>query len=229
LPDYWNAQDHLWRSRLEGLANGTLRVQHLPEPGRTVLVGGQAYRIVAGNDTALADGNPPWAGMALRFQATVRRIVFAGGGSFPQAPDARLATLDGRLLNVSDLRGQPVLLDFFATWCLTCKQEAPILARAHAAFPGLAVVSVTIDPSDNPPRVRAFQQDAERAAGQAWGEALPANWTWAFDPAGQAAQAYSVAGIPREVLLDGEGRVRATSQGFHAWDELRAEVAALPP
>jgi cytochrome c biogenesis protein CcmG/thiol:disulfide interchange protein DsbE len=222
LPDFWNDGVRLWRSRVLGGDAENLSVEHLAEPG-TVLVGGQPYRVAVANGTVLADGNHPLAREALRFRVALRGVAFAGGGAFPPAPDGALADLEGRAFRLSDLRGKPALLDFYATWCLTCKQQAPVLARAHAAHPGLAVVSVTIDPTDTPARVRAFQEDVAPGA-----PGLSLNWTWASDPSGEVAPAFGVARIPRGVLLDAEGRVRSASVGLHPWEELEAELAALP-
>jgi cytochrome c biogenesis protein CcmG/thiol:disulfide interchange protein DsbE len=226
LPSYWNEHYHLWRSRLAGLDEHGLHVEHLAEPGE-VLVGGVTYRVRTEATEVLADGNLPLAGQALRFRVALRDVVFAGSEAFPHIPEAMLVRATGERFNLSDLRGTPMLLDFFASWCVTCKQQAPILARSHAEFPALQVLSVTIDPTDDAGRLRAFQEDAERSSEAVWGRALPANWTFAFDPLGEAARGFSVAGIPREVLVDSDGRIRATSVGLHPWPELRGELEEL--
>lgn len=226
LPTYWNAHYHLWRSRLVGLGEEGLRVEHLAEPG-DVAVGGVRFAVRSNASEVLADGNAPLAGQELRFRATLRAIAFAGSAAHPVAPDAMLVRDSGERFQLASLRGQPVLLDFFATWCVTCKQQAPTLARAHAEFPGIQVVSITIDPSDDAGRIAAFREDAERSSLAVWGRPMAANWTFAFDPLGEAARGFSVAGIPREVFIDADGRIRSTSVGLHPWPELRAELLEL--
>lgn len=224
VPAYWNVHYQLWRSRLVALGPGDLSVEHAPELGRTASVGGVRYVVTQVRDEAVADGNPPHAGQALRFEAALRRIAFAPG-THPLAPDAVIVALDGQRMNLSDLRGKAVLLDFFATWCVTCKQQAPILARAREAYgANLTIVSITIDPTDTPERIAAFRADVERSAQVQFGRALPADWLFAFDPTGQAAKGFTVTILPRGVLLDAEGRIRATSLGLHPWNELRADV-----
>lgn len=226
LPSYWNEHYQLWRSRLLSLG-AMLRVEHLAEVGHDASVGGVRYVVEEAASEVVADGNHPLAGQALRFRATLRDIAFPGSSQHPLAPDALLVALDGTRMNVSDLRGRAVLLDFYATWCVTCKQQAPILARARAEFPELAIVSVTIDPTDTPDRVEAFRAEVLRSTLATWGRELPADWLWAFDPTGEASKGFSVATIPREVLLDADGRIRATSVGLHPWPELEREVRGV--
>jgi cytochrome c biogenesis protein CcmG, thiol:disulfide interchange protein DsbE len=227
LPDYWNQGYQLWRSRVVPHEGEGLVVEHLPEAGRTVLVGGQPYRVEAPEGQALADGNHPLAREALRFQGTLRSLAFPPGRGPPTAPDALLIDAGDSTtrFNVSDLRGKPALVDFFASWCVTCKQQAPILARAAEAHgANLTIVSVTIDPTDTPERIAAFREGVPRDSLLAWGRPLGANWTFAFDPTGQAAKGFSVLGIPRFVLLDHEGRIRATGVGVHTWPQLQSDL-----
>jgi thiol-disulfide isomerase/thioredoxin len=194
-------------------------VEHAPQPGDAALVGGVRFVVRVANGTAIADGNPPLAGQALRFEATLREVFPpAGSADHPIAPDAVLVAVDGRRFNLSDLRGQPVLLDFFATWCVTCLQQAPALARAHAEFPNATFVSVTVDPLDGAAQIAQFRAEAAR-------EGAPMNWTFAFDPTGQAARGFGVAALPRSVVLDADGRIRAASQGLRSWEELRSDLA----
>lgn len=64
-----------------------------------------------------------------------------------KAPDLAAPDLSGRILRLSDFRGQVVLLNFWATWCVPCRKEIPSLVRLERAFPkgALAVVSVAMD------------------------------------------------------------------------------------
>lgn len=228
FPDYWNDRYRLWRSRLAEVRDDALVVEHLAEPGRSVLVGGQPYRIGAEGAEVVADGNHPLAREALGFRVLLRELAFTGSGAHPLAPDATLVAFDGARLNLSDLRGKPALLDFYATWCVTCKQQAPVLARAREAYgDNLTIVSITIDPTDDHARVQAFRDEVRRSTLGTWGREIPADWLFAFDPAGEATRGFSVTGIPREVLLDADGRIRGTSVGLHPWPQLKAELDAL--
>lgn len=57
-------------------------------------------------------------------------------------PDVALATLDGQPTALADYRGQPVVVNLWATWCPPCRREMPVLARAQATYPGVSFVLV---------------------------------------------------------------------------------------
>ncbi|HXH20857.1 MAG TPA: TlpA disulfide reductase family protein [Dehalococcoidia bacterium] len=75
-------------------------------------------------------------------------------------PDFYLETLDGGALRLSDLRGRPVLVNFWASWCAPCRQETPDFVRAHEAnaASGLVIVGVNLQEADAQARrfVREF-------------------------------------------------------------------------
>jgi cytochrome c biogenesis protein CcmG/thiol:disulfide interchange protein DsbE len=77
------------------------------------------------------------------------------------APPAVLVTLDGRRIATADLTGQVVILTFWATWCVPCRDELPLLSayeRAHAAQ-GLTVLAFSLDTPDNLARVREIARN----------------------------------------------------------------------
>jgi thiol-disulfide isomerase/thioredoxin len=77
------------------------------------------------------------------------------------APPAVLVTLDGRRIATADLAGQVVILTFWASWCVPCRDELPLLssyARAHAAQ-GLTVLAFSLDTPENLARVREIARN----------------------------------------------------------------------
>jgi cytochrome c biogenesis protein CcmG, thiol:disulfide interchange protein DsbE len=83
------------------------------------------------------------------------------------APPAVLVTLDGRRIATADLRGQVVILTFWATWCVPCRDELPLLsayAQAHAAQ-GLTVLAFSLDMPENLARVREVARQYEFPSG----------------------------------------------------------------
>jgi cytochrome c biogenesis protein CcmG, thiol:disulfide interchange protein DsbE len=113
------------------------------------------------------------------------------------APPATLVTLDGKSISTSELRGQVVILTFWATWCVPCREELPLLseyAQKHADR-GLTVLGFGLDTSDRIADVRKVAADlhfpvgflaSSRAPGYGRIWRLPVNFT--IDRAGRLAE-----------------------------------------
>ena len=118
------------------------------------------------------------------------------------APPLALPDLAGRRLDLNDLRGRAVLVNFWATWCPPCLQEIPELAEAWRTHRGrcLEIVGVA-EESGTSADVADF---ARRRA-------IP--YPLLMDPGGKAAADWHVPGYPRSYLVDREGRVRRVFDG----------------
>jgi cytochrome c biogenesis protein CcmG, thiol:disulfide interchange protein DsbE len=116
---------------------------------------------------------------------------------------------DGAQLSVSQLRGHPVLLDFWATWCGPCRQQAPIVDRISRRWGdrGLVVVGVNTDTPD--------QGDPGEFA-----RAHRLTYPIVRDPSGTASRAYDVDSLPTLVVLSSAGKVVAVRTGVTYDDEL---------
>jgi thiol-disulfide isomerase/thioredoxin len=76
----------------------------------------------------------------------------------PAAPEISGSTLTGTRLNVASLRGAPVVINFWGSWCAPCQAEAPVLARVARDTRRFGVHFAGIDVRDNPSAGRAFEQ-----------------------------------------------------------------------
>ncbi len=120
-------------------------------------------------------------------------------------PALNTATLQGEAVQLADLKGRVVLLNFWATWCPPCRAEMPTLQ----ALPGLLgedrVVVVALNFQEAGRTVRRFAQ--------ASGLRLP---IW-MDPDGDITRAWGVRAFPTTILIDREGRARQRIEGEMDW------------
>jgi thiol-disulfide isomerase/thioredoxin len=126
------------------------------------------------------------------------------------APPLRLPLLEGGTFDLGAMRGQPILLNFWATWCEPCRVEMPLLQSLHAQ--GTAVIAIHL--SEAPSTIRPWLAELELD--------LPI----ALDSDGAAAAAYWLRGQPTTVLIGRDGIVRAIFYGPVSLDQLQNALAA---
>lgn len=112
-----------------------------------------------------------------------------------QATDFTLKLFDGGTLSLKDLRGKAVLLNFWASWCVECRVEAPALEAGWQANKNKDVVFVGVNIQDKEADARAFIQE--------FGATYPNGW----DVRGRVNVDYGVWGIPETFFLDRQGRI----------------------
>jgi thiol-disulfide isomerase/thioredoxin len=118
------------------------------------------------------------------------------------APDFELADVStGRPVTLSQLRGRPVWLDFWATWCPPCKAELPRMKQVYDKYKGKGLVLVGIDLQEDPNQVRDFA----RINGY--------DWTFVVDRDGTVTNRYFTAGVPTHLFIDARGVVQAVYVG----------------
>jgi len=119
------------------------------------------------------------------------------------APDFTLKTPDGQEISLSDFRGQPVIINFWATWCSPCRVEMPHLQAAYEAHQkdDLVVLGVNLTVRDNPKAVPDFLAE--------FGLTFPV----VLDESGNVAEMYRVFGQPASVFVDKDGIIHQVFQG----------------
>ncbi len=112
-----------------------------------------------------------------------------------EAPGYELQTLDGEIIRMEDLRGSPVVINFWATWCRPCMQEHPILLEAAERYQPRGVIFCGVAYADDEDKVRAYLE----RHGSAYPNALDATDRTAID--------YGVGGVPETFFIDREGKI----------------------
>lgn len=132
-----------------------------------------------------------------------------------RAPEFVLADLDGNPIRLADLRGRPVIVNFWASWCGPCVEEFPLLrdAAQQHADDGLAVVGIVYQ--DRSEAARDFLQRNR------------ATWPAAMDPGDRVAAAYGVYGPPETFFIGRDGTIVARQIGQFSAASLDEKVAAI--
>jgi cytochrome c biogenesis protein CcmG, thiol:disulfide interchange protein DsbE len=117
------------------------------------------------------------------------------------ANDFTLVTLDGRSVSLAELRGQPVVLNFWSTWCQPCKIEHPHLQQAAKVYGARGVTFLGVLYNDEAARARPFLQRNGSV------------FATLEDPGGRVAIDYGVAGVPETFVIAPDGRIALKLSG----------------
>ncbi len=133
------------------------------------------------------------------------------------APEIVLDTLEGESMTLSSLRGRPVLINFWATWCGPCREEFPLMVEAYRehADDGLEILGVIHD--DTTDGARRFAADQGAA------------WPMLVDSDDLAWEAYRGVAMPTSFFVDADGLVQAFAIGGFTEEGLATQLAKILP
>ena len=130
-------------------------------------------------------------------------------------PDFSLKDLNGKTWTVSELKGKPVVLNFWATWCAPCKFEMPALESIYQKYKdkGLVILAVDIKTDNGEAAVRKYQQEM--------GMSFPI----VMDTTGETENNYRVRAYPTSFFIGKDGKLREVKRGaFMSADQIAASV-----
>jgi len=131
----------------------------------------------------------------------LRRTTQGPIGVGDQVPDLVLTTFDGGDIQFSDLRGQVVVVNFWASWCIPCESEAAELEQAYQMYKDEGVLLLGVDYIDTEPEARAYLAKF--------------NITYPNGPdlGTRISQAFRIRGVPETYVIDPDGLVAAVKIG----------------
>jgi cytochrome c biogenesis protein CcmG/thiol:disulfide interchange protein DsbE len=135
-----------------------------------------------------------------------------------RAPNFALEDLrSGRVVSLAKLRGHPVVINFWASWCAECVQEHPNLFATWQRYGNSGVVFLSILYQDSPGKAAQFEQE------------LGKGWPDLEDPGSQTALNYGVRGVPETFFIDRRGVIRAHQIGPSTYELLNSRIRAMLP
>ncbi len=128
------------------------------------------------------------------------------------APDFELESLEGKTVKLSELRGKPVFLDFWATWCGPCRRALPHTQAFSEKYKDKAHI-FAVNVREGKETVKAFMERNKYS------------FPVLMDKTGEVASAYRVSGIPQFVVIDANGKVALVKVGYGPGVEKELERA----
>lgn len=139
--------------------------------------------------------------------ATLLAVPVIAADATGPAAEFNLQSRSGSTVSLSSLKGQVVLINFWATWCGPCRKEMPLLEQIQKKYAPLGFTMLGINVEEDPRLMEAFLND------------VPVSFPVLLDPANGVSKLYNVSAMPSTVIVDRRGNVRFIHQGYVPGDE----------
>jgi peroxiredoxin len=148
-----------------------------------------------------------WTKLGLLAVTTVILATTANAAGDQPAPTFTLPARGGSTIDLSQFKGQVVMINFWASWCGPCRQEMPLLESMYKKYKplGFTLLGVNVEPE---------QKDAESFLQQ-----TPVSFPVLFDAKSKVSGLYNVQGMPTTIFIDRKGNVRLVHQSYKPGDE----------
>ena len=124
-----------------------------------------------------------------------------------QAPNFTLKSLAGKNLKLSEMTGNVVLINFWASWCGPCREEMPLLNDLHKKYEPLGFTVLGVNVEEDARNARGFLKN------------FPVDFPIVLDSKNQVSKKYNVIAMPTTVVVDRDGNVRFLHKGYKPGDE----------
>jgi peroxiredoxin len=125
----------------------------------------------------------------------------------PAAPGFELEGRDGKTYRLAAMKGQPVIVNFWATWCPPCRAEMPAMQRAWELVKDDGVMIVAVNVGESAEEIAAFLEQE------------PVEFPIPMDTNMAVSQRWPMQGLPTTFVVDPEGHLVYRAQGERAWDD----------
>jgi len=125
------------------------------------------------------------------------------------APDFTLKSLGGENLKLSEMAGNVVLINFWASWCGPCREEMPLLNALHNKYEPLGFTVWGVNVEENSANAQGFLND------------FPVDFPILLDDTNKVSRQFKVIAMPTTVVVDRDGNMRYLHQGYKSGDEAR--------
>lgn len=137
-------------------------------------------------------------------------FVASAGDSQP-APDFTLPNQQKQEIKLSDLKGEVIMINFWASWCAPCRKEMPLLDAMYKKYKPLGFTLLGVNVDENSNDAYALLKD------------IPVSFPVVFDSHGRVGKLYNLVAMPSTVFIDRSGNVRFAHAGYTAGDEKQYE------
>jgi peroxiredoxin len=124
-----------------------------------------------------------------------------------KAPNFTLKSNTGKNIKLSELRGQVILLNFWASWCGPCRQEMPLLEKLQQRYSALGFTVLGVNVEEDPSKAKSLLKD------------IPVSFPILFDTQNTVSKLYDVSAMPSTVMIDRDGNMRYLHKGYKPGDE----------
>ena len=115
------------------------------------------------------------------------------------APDFTLKSMDGENIKLSEMAGNVVLINFWASWCGPCREEMPLLNELHNKYEPLGFTVLGVNVEEDPKNARGFLKN------------FPVDFPVVLDNLNEVSRQYNVIAMPTTVVVDRDGNGRCAN------------------